>query len=82
PQRMCSACRQMQDKRQLLRIVKSPEGQISLDLTGKKAGRGAYICLDEACLQKVIKSRSLEKALKAKIDEKLYGEIREYINNK
>lgn len=79
PQRMCVGCREFQDKKQLMRIVRSPEGEISIDPTGKKNGRGAYLCFDEACLQKAIKSKSLEKALKHKMPEEILQIIREQI---
>ena len=59
PQRMCLGCQERKNKRELIRIVRSPEGEISIDPTGKKSGRGAYICNDLACLNKVIKSKRL-----------------------
>ena len=77
--RMCIACRQMKDKRDLLRIVKDKEGNISVDLSGKKNGRGAYICKDEACLEKLKKQKSLNKAFKTNVSEDIYNEIREVI---
>lgn len=66
--RMCVGCREMKPKRELLRVVKSPEGEISLDPVGKKPGRGAYVCPDEACLKRAIKTRQLERALETAID--------------
>lgn len=62
PQRQCLACRQMRPKRELIRVVRSKEGAVSLDATGKKPGRGAYVCPSRACLQKLLKSRALERA--------------------
>ena len=62
PQRQCVGCREMKDKKALLRIVKTPEGEILLDSTGKKSGRGAYVCPDPECLKKARKSRALERA--------------------
>ena len=62
PMRMCTGCGQMKPKRELVRVVKSQDGEIALDLTGKKAGRGAYVCRDIECLQKARKARRLEKA--------------------
>ena len=62
PQRQCLACRQMRPKRQLIRVVRSKEGEVSLDTTGKKPGRGAYVCPNRACLQKLLKSHALERA--------------------
>lgn len=77
--RMCLACRQMQDKKDLLRIVKDKEGNISVDLTGKKNGRGAYICKNEECLKKLIKQKSLNKAFKTNVDDEVYNKIKEEI---
>ncbi|MCL2796551.1 MAG: YlxR family protein [Firmicutes bacterium] len=77
PMRMCLACRQMKDKRTLIRIVKSPEGEISLDFTGKKNGRGAYICNDAACIQKCCKSRLIHKAFSMDVGREVYDRILE-----
>ena len=76
---MCIACRQMKDKRDLLRIVKDKEGNISVDLSGKKNGRGAYICKDKTCLEKLKKQKSLNKAFKTNVSEDVYNEIRDVI---
>jgi len=78
-QRMCIVCREMQDKKKLLRIVKNKEGELSVDLTGKKNGRGAYICRNEECLKKLIKQKSLNKTFKTNIDESFYKKIEEEI---
>lgn len=67
PQRQCVGCREHKDKNQLVRVVRSPEGEISLDLKGKKPGRGAYLCGEEACLKRAVKSRALERALSTPI---------------
>ena len=75
PMRMCVGCREMKPKKELLRVVKSAEGDISYDRTGKQSGRGAYICASEACLQKAVKARMLERALDKKIDEALYDQL-------
>lgn len=72
PQRQCVGCRTMHDKRNLIRVVKSPEGEISLDTRGKLPGRGAYVCNDPACLAKARKSKALERALSVSIDESVY----------
>ena len=63
PQRKCVGCGEMKDKKSLLRIVRSPEGEISLDLTGKKSGRGAYVCRSRECIKKAVKEKRLERAL-------------------
>ena len=72
PQRQCVGCRTKRDKRDLLRIVKTPEGEIVLDATGKKAGRGVYVCPDPECLRKARKSRGLERALETAIPAEVY----------
>lgn len=82
-QRMCVVCREMHDKKQLLRIVKTKEGELFIDNTGKKNGRGAYICKNEECLNKLIKQKSLNKAFKININESFYEEIKgEILGNK
>ena len=77
--RMCIACRAMKDKRDLLRIVKEKTGEISVDNTGKKNGRGAYICKDEECLKKLEKQKLLNKTFKTNVDDEVYKKIREEI---
>ena len=72
PQRQCVGCREMRDKKSLLRVVKSPEGDVSLDFKGKKPGRGAYVCPDPACLKKARKTRALERALSVQIPAEVY----------
>ena len=72
PMRMCIGCGEMKPKKELIRIVKSKEGEISLDLTGKKSGRGAYICKDLKCLQKARKSRKLERSFSCVISDEIY----------
>jgi len=69
PMRMCVGCREMKPKKELLRAVRSPEGEVSLDPTGKKAGRGAYVCFNAECLKKALKQRQLDRALEAHLDE-------------
>ena len=76
PQRTCMGCNEKKDKKDLIRIVKNKEEQISLDKTGKKEGRGAYICDDIKCLEKVIKSKRLEKVFDMKISEEIYENLR------
>lgn len=75
PQRMCLACREMKDKNQLLRVVKSAQGEVQIDLQGKLPGRGAYLCKEENCLQKIQKNRGLERGLSSKMPEKLYENL-------
>ncbi len=77
--RMCIVCRNMYDKRQLNRIVKDKEGNVFYDETGKKNGRGAYVCSNEECLKKLAKNRILNKAFKMQINEETYNQIMEKI---
>ena len=74
---MCIGCREMKSKRELIRIVKNKEGEISLDLTGKKQGRGAYLCKDNTCIEKVIKTRSLNRHFKAEVGVKIIASLKE-----
>lgn len=76
PVRMCVACREGKPKKELIRIVKSPEGEISVDTTGKASGRGAYICPSEACLTKAQKIRALERALQTSIAAETFEKIK------
>ena len=75
PQRKCVGCGERFDKSDLWRIVKSPEGEVSLDKTGKAAGRGAYICHSVACLKKAIKAHRLESNLECAIPEEVYAAL-------
>lgn len=77
PLRQCLGCREMKPKRELIRVVRSPEGEISLDFKGKAAGRGAYVCRDAQCLKKAIKARALEKAFSAQIPGEVYERLNE-----
>ena len=88
PLRKCSGCGEMKPKQELVRVVKAPsvtaedgtvlrQGEISLDLTGKKSGRGAYVCQDIACLKMARKARRLERAFSCKIPEELYDQLEE-----
>lgn len=72
PLRKCTGCGEMKNKRELVRVVKNKEGEVSLDLTGKKAGRGAYVCHSLTCLQKARKSRGFERAFSMKIPDEIY----------
>ena len=75
PQRQCVGCREMKEKKALLRIVRTPEGEILLDGTGKKSGRGAYVCHDPACLKRARKSRALERAFETAIPPEVYDAL-------
>ena len=72
PMRQCVGCREMKEKRALIRVVKSPEGEISLDFKGKKPGRGAYLCPDPACLKRARKARALERAFDSALPDEVY----------
>lgn len=76
PLRRCMACNEQKEKKDLLRIVKSKDGNLEIDLSGKKNGRGAYICKKEECLNKIKKTKRLEKVLNINIDEQFYESIR------
>ena len=75
PMRQCIGCREMKEKRELIRVVRSPEGAITLDSRGKSPGRGAYLCPDPACLAKARKSRALERALETAIPPEIYDAL-------
>ena len=80
PMRMCVGCREMKEKRSLLRIVKNAEGAISFDRVGQAPGRGAYICRSKECLQKAVKQRQLERALETQIAQDVYAQLMEEID--
>lgn len=71
PMRMCVGCREMKEKRDLIRVVRSPEGEVSLDPTGKKNGRGAYLCKDTECMKKALKQRQLERQLEVTLSQEV-----------
>ena len=82
PQRTCLGCNEKKDKQSLIRIVRDKEGKIFIDKTGKQDGRGAYLCDNIECLEKIIKTKRLEKMLKIKIDDNIYEELRGVIIDK
>ncbi len=77
PMRMCVGCREMKEKKSLIRVVRSPEGDVSLDPTGKKSGRGAYVCRDPECLKRAIKQRQLERQLDAALSPETAEALRQ-----
>ena len=81
PQRMCTGCMEMKQKKELIRVVRNKEGEVSLDLTGKKPGRGAYLCRNIQCLEKSFKTKRLERNLETKISEEIYSKLKEEISN-
>ena len=82
PQRTCMGCNQKKDKKDVIRIVKNKDKIINVDKTGKLEGRGAYICDNIECLEKVIKSKRLERVLEIKIDDEIYNNLRGVICDK
>ena len=72
PQRQCMGCRERKDKRDLIRVVRQTNGEVSLDFSGKLNGRGAYVCPEEECLKKARKAKSLERSLEVPIPEEVY----------
>ncbi|MCL2201123.1 MAG: YlxR family protein [Oscillospiraceae bacterium] len=75
PLRQCLGCREMKPKKELIRAVRSPDGEVSLDFVGKKPGRGAYVCPDENCLKRAIKSKSLSRTFGVEIPQDIYSEL-------
>ena len=80
PLRKCAGCGESKPKKELVRVVKSPEGEISLDLTGKKPGRGAYVCRSADCLKAARKARRLERAFSCQISAELYERMEEELS--
>ena len=81
PQRTCIGCNTQKDKKDLIRIVKNKEGEISLDKTGKAQGRGAYLCDSEECLQKARKSNALSRSFKINVPQETYEALERQLNN-
>jgi predicted RNA-binding protein YlxR (DUF448 family) len=77
---MCLGCQELVEKKNLTRVVRTPEGDIIIDESGKKAGRGAYLCNNPDCLDKIIKNKQLDRALKIKIPTEIYEKLRENKN--
>ena len=75
PQRQCMGCRERMDKRQLIRVVRTPEGNVQLDFSGKLSGRGAYICPKAECLRKAQKGKALDRSLEVPIPEEVYDRL-------
>ena len=80
PMRMCLGCNEMKPKKEMVRVVKNKEGEISLDLTGKKSGRGAYICKSTECFNKARKARRFEKAFSCKIEDEVFEAMEAQLN--
>lgn len=81
PQRMCVGCQEMKPKKELIRVVRTPQDTIEIDSTGKKSGRGAYVCPKVECLQKAGKEKRLEKALQRQISREIYDMLIQRLNS-
>ncbi|MBU5590647.1 YlxR family protein [Clostridium sp. MSJ-4] len=81
PLRMCNGCMEMKPKKEMIRVVKSSEGEVSVDLTGKKSGRGAYVCKNLSCFEKAFKTKRLNKNLEVNISEEIYNKLKDEIDN-
>lgn len=80
PLRKCTGCGEMKDKREMIRIVRDSEGNFSLDFTGRKPGRGAYICKNIQCLTQAEKCKGLERSYKTTVDKEIYNQLRNEFN--
>lgn len=80
PMRTCVGCRSSKPKRDLIRIVRDPDGAVGLDLTGKRSGRGVYICPSEECLEKAVRGKQLERSLETKISEDVFVELKRVLD--
>ena len=80
PMRTCVGCRQTKPKRDLIRVVRDPEGKVALDVTGKRSGRGVYICPSIECLEKAMRGRQLERSLETEIDEAVFVDLKRVLD--
>ena len=81
PMRKCIGCQEMKNKKELMRVLRTTEGDIVLDTTGKKNGRGAYICFSEECFEKAVKNKGLERSLKMSIPAEVYESLKKEIES-
>ncbi|MGN0241669.1 MAG: RNase P modulator RnpM [Candidatus Weimeria sp.] len=81
PQRKCAGCGELKDKKDLIRVVRTPEGEFRIDATGKAAGRGAYICRKKECFDLARKNHGLERSFRQKINDEVYDRLAEELNN-
>lgn len=79
PTRLCIGCQEQHPKKELVRIVRSPDGDFSVDLTGKKAGRGAYICNNKECFDKAVKEHRFDRSFKCTVDKNIFDELSEQL---
>lgn len=80
PMRMCLGCREMKPKLELMRVVRTPDGSMVLDKTGKVSGRGAYLCKNEECFKKSVKSKALSRALEVQVEDEILLALEKEIN--
>jgi predicted RNA-binding protein YlxR (DUF448 family) len=81
PLRQCTGCNEMKNKKEMIRVIKTPENEIVIDVTGKKNGRGAYLCFCLECLEKAIKNKGLERSLKTSIPKEVYEELKKELSD-
>ncbi len=82
PLRKCTGCQEMKDKKELIRVVRNDEGEFGLDFTGKKPGRGAYVCPTAECLEKAQKSRGFERSFKCAVPADVYNSLKEELEKR
>lgn len=76
PMRVCAGCQEQKSKKEMIRVVRTPEGAVEIDKTGKKSGRGVYFCPNSECLEKAYKEHRLERSLKTKVSSEIYEQLR------
>lgn len=81
PLRQCTGCREMKYKKDMIRVIRTAEGEICIDATGRKNGRGAYICPSQECLKQAVKNRGLERSLKTAIPQEVYEQLEEEMSH-
>lgn len=81
PLRRCTGCGEMKNKKELIRVVRSEEGQFFIDFTGKKPGRGAYVCKEASCLEKSVKQKGLERSFKLSVPKDLYEQLKQKLES-
>ena len=81
PQRQCIGCGEMKEKKEMIRVLKTPEGEFVLDATGRKNGRGAYVCRSSECLKKAIRNKGLERSFKMAIPKEVYESLEKEMEN-
>lgn len=81
PLRQCTGCREMKSKKEMIRVLKTPEDEIVLDTTGRKNGRGAYVCPSIECLDKAIRNHGIERSLKTSVPEEVYEDLKKELSN-